>query len=97
MVRYLGTWLDANLNFKTHITKKCCTVMLNIQQIRHIRWFLDQKATMKLMLGLVVSHLDYCNSILVDLPEASIKFMQSVKTIVAKVILKAGKYNRLKQ
>ena len=45
VVKYLEAWLNANLHFKTHITKKCCTAMLNIQQIRHIRWFLDQKAS----------------------------------------------------
>ena len=79
-----------------HITKKCCTEVLDILQIRHIRQFLDQKVTTKLMLCLAVSQLNYCNSILVDLPEASIKHMQNVQDIVAKIIFKAGKHNSLK-
>ena len=37
VVKYLGAWLNANLRFEIHITTKCCTVMLNIQQIRDIR------------------------------------------------------------
>ena len=78
VVKHLGAWFNANLNFKTHITQKCCTLMLNIQQIRIIRPFLDQKATEKLMLGLVVFHPYYCTNILVDLQEASIKYMQNV-------------------
>ena len=71
--------------------------MLNIQQIRHIRQLLDQKATTKLMLGLVVSHLDCCISIFIDIPEASVKCMQNVHNIAAKIVLKAGKYNSPKQ
>ena len=49
------------------------------------------------MPGLVMSHLDYCNNISVDLPEASIKCMQNVENIESKVILKARKYDSLKQ
>ena len=39
------------------------------------------------MLGLVITHLDYCNSILVGLPEVSMNQMQRVQNLAAKVIL----------
>ena len=39
------------------------------------------------MLGLVISHLDYCNSILVGLLDVSINQMQRVQNLAAKVIL----------
>ena len=39
------------------------------------------------MLGLVNSHLDYCNSILVGLPDESINQMQRVQNLAAKVML----------
>ena len=64
--------MDCNLNFKDHIVKKCRTAMINLQQMKLIRPFLNTKACTTLMLGLVISHLDYCNSILVGLPDVSI-------------------------
>ena len=35
-IRYLGAWLDSNLNYKTHITKKCSAAMANLQRIKSI-------------------------------------------------------------
>ena len=68
VVKYLGTWMDCNLTFKDNIVKKCTTAMINLQRIKLIRPFLNTEACKTLMLG----HLDYCNSILVGLPDVSI-------------------------
>ena len=43
------------------------------------------------MLGLVISHLDYCNSILAGLPDVSINQMQRVQNLAAKVVLGKSK------
>ena len=43
------------------------------------------------MFGLVISHLDYCNSILVGLPDVCINLMQRVQNLAAKVILGKSK------
>ena len=50
--------------------------MLNMQQIKNIRHLLTQEATEILVLGTVMSHLDYCNSVLVSLSEVDISKMQ---------------------
>ena len=91
VVKYLGTWMDCNLNFKDHIVKKCRTAIINLQWIKLIRPFLNTEACTTLMLGLVISHLDYCNSILVSLPDVSINQMQRVQNLAAKVILGKSK------
>ena len=36
MIRYLGAWMDSNLRYKLHITKKCQAAMLNFQRIKSI-------------------------------------------------------------
>ena len=43
------------------------------------------------MMGLVVSHLDYCNTVLAGLPDIDIKRMQRAQNIAAKMILQRGK------
>ena len=87
VVKYLGTWMDCNITFKDHIVKKCRAAMINLQQTKLIRPFLNTEACTTLMLGLVISHLDYCNSNLVGLLDVSINQMQRVQNLAAKVIL----------
>ena len=50
MIRYLGVYMDANLNFKQHVTKKCKAAMLNYFKIKSIRPLLDVKTTARLCL-----------------------------------------------
>ena len=58
-IKYLGVLLDRQLNLKQHMTSKCQIAMLNIQYIKNIRCLLTQEATKTLVLGTVMSHLDY--------------------------------------
>ena len=46
-----------------------------------------------LMYSNVLSHLDYGNSILVNLPKSTIKPLQSIQNYTAKIICKRQKYN----
>ena len=86
-IKYLGVILHQNLGLKKHVTSKCKTAMLNIQCIKNIRHLLTQEATEILVLGTVISHLDYCNSILVGLPEVDITKMQHIQDIAAKMVV----------
>ena len=91
IVKYLGAWFDENLNMKEHITKKCCSSMINIQRIKLIHRYLTEDSVKTLMMGLVMSHLDYCNTVLAGLPDIDIKRVQHVQNIAAKMILQRGK------
>ena len=61
--------------------------MPNIKCIKNTRHLLTQEATETLVLGTVISHLDYCNSILVGLPEVDITKMQHIQNIAAKMVV----------
>ena len=91
-IRYLGVYLDSQLSFKQHITHKCKVAMLNIHRIRNIRSTLTTEATYTLVLGFVASHLDFCNSVLFGLPKNSIKKLQRVQNIAAKLVLNRTKH-----
>ena len=91
-VRYMGVYLDSQLIFKQHITHKWKVAMLNIHRIRNIRSTLTTEATHTLVLGLVTSHLDFCNSVLFGLPKSSIKKLQRVQNIVVKLVLNRTKH-----
>ena len=69
ITKYLGTYLNSKLDFKEHIKTKCKAVMLNIYKIKAARKNLTRSACNKLMVALVLSHLDYTNSLLGNLPK----------------------------
>ena len=89
VIRYLGVLLDRLLNFKHHITSKCRITMLNIQSIKNIRHLLAQDATETLILGTVMSPLNYCNGIFAGLPEMDTSRMQHVQNIAVKMVVKS--------
>ena len=91
ITKYLGTYLDSKLDFKEHIKTKCKVAMLNIYKIKAARKNLTRSACNKLMVALVLSHLDYANSLLGNLPKSSINKMQLVQNIVARITLGKGK------
>ena len=93
VIRYLGVWLNATLNFKLHVTKKCKAAMINFNRIRGICHLLTDKAASSLVLSLCVSHLDYCNAALYGLPDTTIGRMQRVQNMCAHLVLRKSKWD----
>ena len=96
VIRYLGVHLDEVLSMKDHINKKCRIALLNLYKIRNIRSMLTDEACKVLMCALVLSHLDYCNSVLYGLPKCSIMKLQRVQNMAAKITLRRSKYDSSK-
>ena len=92
-VKCLGAWIDKNLNFQQHIIKKSQAAMLNFRKIKAIRKFLSTEACETLVITLVVSHLDYCNSILLGLPTSTLKPFQRIQNMSAKLTLNMTKFD----
>ena len=90
--KYLVAYLDSKLDFKEHIKIKCKAAMLNLHSIKAARKNLTRTAYNKLVVGLVLSHLDYVNSLLGGLPKSSINRMQVVQNMAAKITLGKHKY-----
>ena len=74
----LGVLLDATLNMERQINsvkKKCCWTMTSL---RTIRKYLNEKVKLMLVKQLIISKLDYCNSLCLNLPKKRLKKLQSV-------------------
>ena len=67
--RNLGVEFDSNLTFEHHISNICRSSYFQIRQLRQIRSSLTQTTAIQLANALVSSKLDYCNSLLYQLPE----------------------------
>ena len=92
VMKYLRNWLDENLTLMEHVTRKCCTAMLNLLKIKQLRMVLTQDVAHTLVRGFVVSHLDYCNSILAGLPAYRMDLPQWVQNTAAKLVLGCSNY-----
>ena len=90
-IRYLGTTLDENLSLLENVKSKCKKAMYNLRRIRSIRQFLTFKACEQLILSLVISHLDYANSLYAGLPKSTLKHLQRIQNMAAKVVLKLNR------
>ncbi len=67
-VRNLGVIFDDQLTFKEHIATTARSCRFALHNIRKIRPFLTEHAAQLLVQALVVSRLDYCNTLLAGLP-----------------------------
>ena len=78
-IRNLGFYLDKDLSMKEHINFICKTALLEIRRISTIRHYLTDDATKTLVVSLVLSRIDYCNSLLAGLPKPLGGKLQSPK------------------
>ena len=61
-----------------------------------IRKYLSPEAAKSVACALVTSHLDYCNSLLYNLPDRDIERLQRVHNCLARIVCKASRFSRSK-
>ena len=61
-------------------------MMAQLKNIADIRRYLEKQAAEELIHTFVGSRLDYCNSLLVGIPETSLAKLQRVQNIAARIL-----------
>ncbi|KAF4075661.1 hypothetical protein AMELA_G00221390, partial [Ameiurus melas] len=89
--RNLGVILDEGLTFTDHISATARSCRFILYNIKKIRPFLTKQATQILVQALVISKLDYCNSLLSGLPASSIKPLQMIQNAAARLVFNQPK------
>ena len=89
--RNLGVTCDSSLSLTKHISSICKSAYYQIRQLRQIRSSLDISSAIILANSLVISKLDYCNSLLNGLPKSSINRLQVVQNSLARTIYPSAK------
>lgn len=85
-VRNLGVFFDADLSMRSYInviTSRCFSAL---RQLRSIRRYVSSSVFQSLVTSLVLTRLDYCNSVLFHLPAAQICRLQSVQNAAARLV-----------
>ena len=88
-VRNLGVILDQSLTFDDHISAICQSVHFHIRSIGKVRKLLSFDACASLIHALIGSRLDYCNSILYNLPDSKISRLQRVQNQAARILTRS--------
>ena len=89
--RNLGVVLDDQLEFKEQVvttTRSCRFLLYNI---RRIQSYLTTYSTQLLVEAMVISRLDYCNSLLASLPACVIQLLQLIQNAVAHLVFNLPK------
>ena len=94
-VRNLGVIFDSEMSMSSHVSVLCENVYFQLRKIGNIRTFLNQNVTKTLVVSLILSKLDYCNSLLVGLPKDTIQRLQLVQNNAARLVFKKRKYDNV--
>ena len=94
-LRNLGNIFDNSFSLHQNIMNTCRTAYIKLRRISSIRHFLSVDATKTLMCSLVLSKLDYCNSLLSGSPQYIIQLFQKVQNTAARITLRAPRVEHI--
>jgi hypothetical protein len=93
--RNLGVIFDSNLTFSQHISAVSKSCFYHIRDLRRIRNTIDHTTACTIATSLIHSKLDYCNSLLLNLPSTQTKRLQLVLNAAARAVTKTPKFHHI--
>ena len=84
--RNLGVVIDSNLTLNHHVSHTCKAIRFQLRNLSHIRRFLTRKATETMVHSLISSRLDFCNSLLIHLPDYQLQRLQQLQNSAARLV-----------
>ena len=96
-VRDLSVIFDQFLNFDDYISGVCRSIHFHWRNIGKIRHLLSYDACAQLIHALISIHLDYCNSLLYNLPKSSIERLQKIQNQAARILAKTPRCDHISE
>ena len=94
-IRNLGVRQKPDLTMLPHINDTCRSGYYHLRKINNIRKYLSDCGAKILIETLVISRMDYCNSIYNGLPIKSLKIIKLVQNAAARVITKTSRRDHI--
>ena len=92
-VRNLGVFLDGPLSMEDHIKHLCKVLYFQLRRIAKIRHLLSVESANKLCVSLILSKLDYCNSLLYGVSDKHLAKLQRIQNSAARLVLRRDKHS----
>ena len=86
-MKSLGVTLDCRMKLAKHVNLTTRTAFFHLRRISRVRKQLNRSISETLVNCFITSRLDYCNSLLVALPNCTIQKLQYVQNAAAKLIM----------
>ena len=93
-VRSLGVLIDCGLTMKDQLNQAKKKSIFGLINIHRIATFIDRSSRIKLVHGLVLCHIDFCNSLYFGLPNRELKILQLIINNSARMIEGISRFSR---
>ena len=94
-VRNLGTWFDNHLTMTTAINKTCQSGFYHLHNIRRIKRFLSFEDRNSIVQAIVMSRIDYCNSLLYGVTATNLTKLQWVQNAAARLVCSVPRHEHV--
>ena len=84
-------YLDQTLSMRQHIDSVCRASFQELRWVATIRPYLSQSATARLVAAMIISRLDYCNSVFAGLQADQVARLQRIQNNAARLVMKKRK------
>ena len=86
-LRNLGVIMDSTMDMHGQIQSVKCAMFHHLRTISNIRRYLDRNTCVKAVLSLVMSRVDYCNSLLVGQSAAALRGLQLAQNYAPRLVM----------
>ena len=93
--RNLGFIITNTMSMEKHVSQTCRSAYAALRQISTIRTYIDINTAKTLVCALVLSRLDYANSLLAGCPKHLVDKLQKVQNSAARLVLKTKKRDHI--
>ena len=94
-VRNLGVVFDSRMSMDDHVAQMSKNTNFHLRNIAKIRPYIDEDTCHSVVRSLVLSRLDYCNSLLKGTTKKNINRLQKVQNKAARLIFKTGRHDNI--
>lgn len=89
--KILGVMFDNQLNMKNHVSQLCKSINFHLRNLSRIHNFIDTSTCAHAVRSLILSRLDYCNSLLGGLPISDVRRLQILQNRAARLIFQVSR------
>ncbi|GFR98480.1 reverse transcriptase-like protein [Elysia marginata] len=93
----LGVMFDSDFSMQYQLSSLCKSLHFQLRKIGIIRDYLTEKVAKTLVTSLILSKLDYCNSILAGCPQNKLQKLQSIMNNSARLVCRKPKTTHVTQ
>ncbi|KAK2175316.1 hypothetical protein NP493_722g01000 [Ridgeia piscesae] len=87
--------MDQHLTITDHVTAVCAAYNYHLYRLSSTQHYLTTEAAKSAVNALVTSHLDYCNSLLHNIPLSQTARLQRVQNNAARLITRSSKHDHI--